>query len=297
MEAPLWKRSDILNNMTKESSTERAAAPGRRIREARMRRGWSTRELARRMGVSAATISAIENGRTGVSVARLTAFAEELGEPVSALLRTVEAPPAPPAPPGARWREFAPLDVDPVLAAAISSFVETGYHGATMRAIAEKAGISIPGIYHHYSGKQALLVRIFDLIMDELDWRLAAALQTAREPLDRLARLVEALALFHTLRADLAFIGASEMRSILPPERRRIAARRSGVQQLIDTEIAHALECGQASTPMPLETGRAIATMCTSLPQWFDVDGPTGPQAISLQYADLALRMIGAHRP
>jgi AcrR family transcriptional regulator/DNA-binding XRE family transcriptional regulator len=282
---------------------------GGHIRAARRRRGWSVRRLAAEIGVSVGTVSAIENGRTGLTVARLTAIADALGTDPRVLLAdredhaspAAEPPPAAPAapaadaPPAAQdWRSFAPLADDRVLRAAIDAFVETGYHGSTMRTIAQRAGLSVPGVYHHYPSKQALLVRIFDLTMDELDWRLTAARDSQSGPLARLAALVEALALFHTLRSDLAFIGASEMRSVEGPHRRRIAARRSAVQRLLDAEIAAAAAAGLARTEQPAETGRAIATMCTSLPQWFRPGGRVSPRAIARAYAELALRMVGA---
>jgi AcrR family transcriptional regulator/transcriptional regulator with XRE-family HTH domain len=271
---------------------------GGRIRDVRRRRGLSVRALATALGLSAATVSAIENGRTGVSTDRLAELADALGVSAGALLSRAGAA-AQERPPVTDWRAFGDLDLDPALAGAIAAFVDTGYHGATVRTIAATAGISVPAVYQRHAGKQALLVRVLDLTMDELDLVLASALAEGAEatPLRRLALIVEALGLFHTLRSDLAFIGASEMRSIEPPDRARIAARRSSIQHLIDAEIAAALRDGTATTTMPLETGRAIATMCTSLPQWFDVEGPTTPQQVATAYAELALHMVGATTP
>jgi AcrR family transcriptional regulator/transcriptional regulator with XRE-family HTH domain len=269
-----------------------------RIRDVRRRRGWSARRLATHIGVSAATISAIENGRTGVSTDRLAAIADALSVSPGALLSPAGTP-APGAPALGRpepspWRTFDPLDLDPALAGAIAAFVDTGYHGATVRTIAARAGLSVPAVYQRYASKQELLVRVLDLTMDELDAVLSAALAEGTTPLGRLALLVEALGLFHTIRSDLAFIGASEMRSIAPPDRDRIALRRTSIQHLVDAQIAAALRDGTATTTMPSEVGRAIATMCTSLPQWFDLDGPTTPQEIAAEYASLALRMVGS---
>ena len=53
--------------------------------------------------------------------------------------------------------------------------------------------------------------------------------------------VVEALALFHTRRSDLAFIGASEMRSLEPENRRKIAAMRDHVQHVLDRLIDEAV--------------------------------------------------------
>ncbi len=44
-------------------------APGRNIRTARLRRNLRIQDLANRIGVSRYTLSAIERGRPGVSIA------------------------------------------------------------------------------------------------------------------------------------------------------------------------------------------------------------------------------------
>ncbi|WP_280506430.1 helix-turn-helix domain-containing protein, partial [Nocardia farcinica] len=56
--------------------------PHEAIRAARRAAGLSLRELARRIEVSPATLSAVENGRTGLSVARLARLAHETGAAV-----------------------------------------------------------------------------------------------------------------------------------------------------------------------------------------------------------------------
>ncbi|AWT54299.1 TetR family transcriptional regulator [Mycolicibacterium smegmatis] len=270
---------------------------GERIRHLRTERGWSMRELAQRVGVSAATVCAVEKGATGVSLRRLEQYAHAFGMSPVDLLHTSPVPSTrrpDDGASGADWRTFTSLGLDAVTAAAITTFVDTGYHGSTMRTIAHRAGISLAGVYHYYPSKQLMLVTILDLTMDEVEWRTQAATDDGTDPLTRLRLQVEALALFHTLRADLAFIGSSEMRSLEEPERSRISARRSSVQHLIDGQIRAAVAEGSAHCAKPLETARAIVTMCTSLPQWFDISGPTSAAEIASQYSTLALRMIGA---
>ena len=50
-----------------------------------------------------------------------------------------------------------------IIIAAHSLFTEQGYHGTSMRQIAERAGIALGGIYNHFSGKED----IFKLIIIE----------------------------------------------------------------------------------------------------------------------------------
>ncbi|MFE7746511.1 TetR family transcriptional regulator [Nocardia sp. NPDC057455] len=279
---------------------DEAASPHEAIRRARRAAGLSLREVARRLEISPATLSAVETGKTGISLARLTQLSAVLGVPVTHLLGAGSSVTRPrydrtDAEPGAHgdWREFAPLDVDPVLAAALASFVEIGYHGTTVRGLARRAGTSVPGLYHHYRDKHELLVRILDLTMDELHWRVGAARAEGRDSIHRVRLIVEALALFHTHRRDLGFIGASEMRSLSPGERARIARSRRDIQAILDDAIAEAHAEGRIAVPQIRAAGRAIATMCTAIPQWFRESGPATPEEVAAQYGDFALGVLG----
>lgn len=295
----------MVNTMTVEANRRAGAA----IRGARQRSGLSLRRLAALLEVSPATVSAVENGRTGVSVERLHRIADVLGVAPADLLEDLDPQtpqitpltpalsPADPAGPPGHWRDFAPLPIDTVLAGAIRAFVETGYHGASMRSIARHAGMSVPGVYHYYPRKQDLLVAILDITMRDLIWRVEQARDEADDPLDRLGRVVEALALYHARRNELAFIGASEMRSLEPASYRRIARLRHHVQDVLDQQIEAAVAARAVSPRHPRDAGKAIATMCTSLAQWFRPDGATTPEQIAREYAELAVSMLGARLP
>lgn len=270
------------------------------IRAARVGARVSLRTLARRLGVSPATMSAIETGKTGVSVERVQAIADALDLDIRTLvggsrpsvIRAQRHRASAGKDGELSWRHFPPLALDPVLRAALDSFVATGYHGATMRSLAQRAGTSVPSVYHRYRDKQDLLVRILDITMGELHWRVRAARDEGATSVDRVALIVEALALYHTHRRDLAFIGASEMRSLTGANRYRIAKSRSDIQHLLDQEIAAAVKDGHIATAHPRDAGRAIATMCTSLAQWFRIDGSSSPEQIAREYADFALGML-----
>ena len=99
------------------------------------------------------------------------------------------------------WRNYDPPAVNELLSAAISVFLDVGYHGATVRSIAANSPLSVPGIYHHYRTKQELLVAIFDATVGDLVWRVEAAIEEAgADPVDRFALLIECRALFHANR-------------------------------------------------------------------------------------------------
>ncbi|MGW2523488.1 TetR family transcriptional regulator [Streptomyces sp. NPDC001617] len=279
-------------------------APGVRVRMARQARGVSLRGLAGLIGVSPATLSQIENGHTGLSVVRLRQVADALNTTVDQILHGVEdagatrasaTPLASDASVGrsaAAWRAYGPLGFDPVLSAALAEFIEVGYHAATVRDIAARAGLSVSGMYHYHVSKQQMLVTILDHTMSDLSLRARAARREGRDPVERFSALVENLALFHTHRRELGFVGASEMRSLEPAERDRIAERRTAQQRLIDHEVEQAVRAGRFRSDHPHEAARAVVTMCTALPTWWRPGGPYGPAQIAEQYVRFALDLM-----
>lgn len=263
-------------------------ALGRQLRSARQARNVTAAAVADALGVSVGTWSAVENGRTRIDDRRVEAAALFLGTDTAEFRA-----PAKPAP---GWREFPPLQLDAPLSGALQAFLDLGYHGATIRDIAQRAGLSVPGIYHHWPTKQDLLVALLDLTMNDLLDRARAARAEADGPVERFSRLVECLALYHTERRELGFIGASEMRSLDPPHRVRISAARQQVQRMVDDEVVEGCRRRLMATAMPKEAARAVVTMCTALPQWWSPAGPSSPETVAAQYVDFALDVVRAGR-
>jgi AcrR family transcriptional regulator len=289
------EKEHLVADAEEPAEVERARKElGRRLRQARLAAGFTLREVAASLKVSIGTWSAVENGRTRVGEGRLEAVARLLGADLDDLRG--DRSPGAPVLPKPSWRDFPPLRLDPPLAGALEAFVELGYHGATIRVIAQRAGLSVPGVYHHWPTKQHLLVALLDLTMDDLLERARAARAEGDGPVERFTRLVECLVLYHTHRRELGFIGASEMRSVDKPDRARIAAARTEVQRMVDEEVAEGCRRGLMSTPLPKEAARAVVTMCTALPQWWSPGGVSSPEVVARQYVDFALDVVRAAR-
>src|SRR5215213_5484291 len=48
-----------------------------------------------------------------------------------------------------------------IVQAAYELFLEQGYHGTSMRQIAERAGLTMGGIYNHFDGKESIWEAVF----------------------------------------------------------------------------------------------------------------------------------------
>lgn len=76
-------------DFTEAGSDPQMAEIGNNVREARLAKGWSMRQLATEAEVSPSLISQIENGHTTPSVRTLYSLAEALSLPVTHLVPDV----------------------------------------------------------------------------------------------------------------------------------------------------------------------------------------------------------------
>ena len=192
------------------------------------------------------------------------------------------------------WRTYSRDSLSPILEGALSCFVEQGYHGTPIRVIAGRAGLSVPGLYHHYTSKQALLVAIVSHAMTELWERSNAALDEAGDDVaSRFDVLVECLVLFHAHRRELAFIAASEIRGLVGQAGTDHIAARDRQQRLMDAVVDQGVAQGVFATPLPLEVSRAVITMCTGVAQWYRQGGPLPPAELARDYCVIARMAVG----
>ncbi|MFI1186206.1 TetR/AcrR family transcriptional regulator [Streptomyces californicus] len=196
---------------------------------------------------------------------------------------------------GAEWRAYAGTTLPPILETALACFVEHGYHGTTIRTVASRAGLSVPGLYYHHASKQALLVALVSHAMEDLWRRSTAALEEAGDDtLRRLDLLVECLVLFHAHQRDLAFIAYSEIRSLTGDARTAYIAARDRQQRLMDHVVEDGVARRDFTTPHPREASRAIVTMCTGVSQWYRAEGEHAPPELAERYRAMVRMTVGA---
>ncbi|MFF8564606.1 TetR/AcrR family transcriptional regulator [Streptomyces albidoflavus] len=193
------------------------------------------------------------------------------------------------------WRAYAGKGLPPILETALACFMEHGYHGTTIRTVASRAQLSVPGLYYHYASKQALLVALVSHAMEDLWRRSTAALEEAGDDTGRrLDLLVECLVLFHAHQRDLAFIAYSEIRSLTGEARTTYIAARDRQQRLMDGVIEDGVTRKDFTTPYPREASRAVVTMCTGVSQWYRAEGEHSPQELAERYRVMTRMTVGA---
>jgi AcrR family transcriptional regulator len=184
-----------------------------------------------------------------------------------------------------------------IVDAATRLFHDRGYHGTSIRDIAGEAGVGIATLFHHHGSKAELLQRIMHAAYDDLLTAMDAATAAAGDdPARRLGAAVRSHVRRHCALPVQSAIATSEMRSLEPPLRDELEAKRDRVHDLFASAIADGVASGAFECDTPCDTARALHAMCSAVADASGTDGARSPEETGELYVGMALRLVGAPR-
>ena len=190
-------------------------------------------------------------------------------------------------PPGTRGR---------ILQASLALFAETGFHGTSIRAIAQRVGINSATLYAHYPSKEQVLADLVLIGHAELAARMTRAIAALppESPADvRLAALVRAHVLLHADFPLLAVVTNSELHALDPALAQPALALRADCRRLVIETLERGVKDRVFTVPDLLLTATAIGALGMQVAHWFGPDQPASGERVAEVYASLALRMAG----
>jgi len=107
-----------------------------------------------------------------------------------------------------------------ILSTAKSLFIQHGYHGLSMRQIAEALDVSKPALYYHFKDKEELFLAILMLYLDEMEAvldRITAEPGTCRE---KIRHFVEHILVQPTEQRAIIRLASQEMGQLSAPARK-----------------------------------------------------------------------------
>lgn len=195
------------------------------------------------------------------------------------------------------WKDFSQDTLTPPLRAARELFALHGYHGTSIRTIAEHAGLSVPGLYHHHYAKQSILAALVTNAMTEMLAHTRAADAASDGTADgRFDNVVECLLRFHMQRRDDAFVASTEMRSMDETVRRAHVAQRDEQENMIVEIIEQGVADGTFRCRHVDDAARAVSSLCVSVATWYRPDGPSSTDQIVERHLEIARRIAGTTR-
>lgn len=109
-----------------------------------------------------------------------------------------------------------------ILDAAAALIAQHGYLGVNLTDIGSAAGIVGSGIYRHFSSKSAILVEMFDRVVDPLIVDAENALRSSDDPRTALTSLVEGQVRFTLAERRLCQVYLQESRNVPEQDLRRL---------------------------------------------------------------------------
>jgi AcrR family transcriptional regulator len=161
-----------------------------------------------------------------------------------------------------------PYDIDSLTDVALRVFAERGYDGASMDDVARAAGITKASIYHHVSGKEALLDRGLTRALDALFAVLDEPGAAEGRALARMRHIVRRVAEV-TLRMLPELTVLVRVRGGSKSERAALERRRT-FDRIVTGLIAEAQRDGDVRPELePRLVARLIFGMSNSVVEWY----------------------------
>ena len=122
-----------------------------------------------------------------------------------------------------------------LIAVAANLFASRGYYSVTVDDIGEAVGLTGPALYRHFSSKEALLVAVFDQVIEELTTRIRDLLSVTPDPAAALLAIVRLHVEFAIEQRQNVAVWRQEFQNL--PETDRWRLRRA--QRLYVEEWVH----------------------------------------------------------
>ncbi len=124
-----------------------------------------------------------------------------------------------------------------ILTAAAQLVAQHGFHDVGMADIGAAAGVTGSAIYRHFDGKSAVLVAMFDQVIDELSRDAEDVVTTAVDPRQAVRRLIRAQVMFVLTDRTLARVYHNEITNLPDADRHRLRRK----QRMYIEEWVHVL--------------------------------------------------------
>ncbi len=176
-----------------------------------------------------------------------------------------------------------------ILEAAAQIFSQKGYHATSMRDIANAVDLKKASLYHHIASKQEILLAILDQALDLLTGQIGQAISDDGHVSERLRQAMREYIRTLASHRQLAAVLLLEYRSLDPPLYQRHVQRRDRFERLWRGLLEEGVARGEFHCPDPAQATRALLGMMNWTITWYRPDGPSTPEEIADQYADLLL--------
>jgi AcrR family transcriptional regulator len=184
-----------------------------------------------------------------------------------------------------------------LLEVALLTFGERGFHGVSVRELAEAAGIRPSSMYAHLASKEALLMELVMLGHEEHRDRLRAAYEAAGSgAVERMRALVRAHVGLHVEYPLLARVANRELHALKPARRERVLKVRTESEGLMQSTVEQGVAEGVFSVPDAWLAVAVIGGSGIRVADWWSPDLGYSEEQVEDAYAEFAIRLLTERR-
>jgi len=184
-----------------------------------------------------------------------------------------------------------------LLETALVLFGERGFHGVSVREIAEGTGIRASSMYAHLESKEQVLFELVTIGHEEHHELLRRALlEASADPVDQITRIVRAHVYLHATYPLLARICNRELEALRAPSRERVMDIRNRSVQLITDVIDRGMKLGVFHVAEEWLATAAVGAMGLRVAEWWDDALGYSVDQVADAYATFAVRLLTSER-
>jgi AcrR family transcriptional regulator len=184
-----------------------------------------------------------------------------------------------------------------VLHAAARSFAALGYHGASLRDIADAVGMQAASLYHYADNKQELLVGVMLHAFAQRRQAVLHAMEGEETPEAQLRSFVQAYVRSHGENQPEACVCLAELRSLDPGTTPRVVAAIAELEALLTDVLQRGVQDGSFVIADMTATVRAFLDAWDGVALWYRADGDLSLSQIGERYAHFAVAAVAAEPP
>jgi AcrR family transcriptional regulator len=177
--------------------------------------------------------------------------------------------------------------------AALIGFGERGYHGVSIRELADAAGVTVSSVYSHVAAKEDLLAELMVIGHAEHNEWMRRALEAAPDdPRRQMRAVVHAHVSVHATYPLLTRVCNKELHALSERNTARVMEVRHDSEHVFLDIVERGNAAGVFHCVDAWLAVAAIGGMGIRVAEWFDPHGPYQVDQVADAYADFTLKLL-----
>lgn len=181
-----------------------------------------------------------------------------------------------------------------ILRSARDTFAEKGFDGASIRDIAQAAGLSLSALYYYFPSKQEAL---YELVHTAYTWYVehsrAVIAEVGDDTTEQLVVAVRYLARYRMENVSVSTVLLRDTERLTGDNADRVKALQREARDIMGEIVQAGIDSGAFRVGSAQLATRAIHSICNSLSLWYRPTGDLTPDDIERDFTQYSLRILG----